>query len=60
MEGTELTKNISDAFVDSFKSQSVLETTTSLEDVAGQVVQFCRSDTITGQTLVVDSGVFFH
>jgi len=60
MEGTELTKNISDAFLDTFKSQSVLGATTSLEDVAGQVVQFCRSDTITGQTLVIDGGVFFH
>lgn len=60
MEGTELTKNISDAFLDSFRSQSVLGETTSLEDVAGQVIQFCRSDTITGQTLVIDGGVFFH
>lgn len=60
MEGTELTKNISDAFLDGFRSQSILGATTSLEDVAGQVVQFCRSSTITGQTLVIDGGVFFH
>lgn len=60
MEGTQLTKNISEAFLDGFRSQSVLGATTSLEDVAGQVVQFCRSDTITGQTLVIDGGVFFH
>lgn len=60
MEGTELTKNISDAFLDSFKSKSVLGATTSLDDVAGQVVQFCRSETTTGQTLVIDGGVFFH
>ena len=60
MEGTELTKNISDAFRDGFKSQSVLGATTSLDDVAGQVVQFCQSETITGQTLVVDGGVYFH
>lgn len=60
MEGTELTKNISDAFLETFKSQSVLGATASLEDVAGQVVQFCRSETITGQTLVIDGGVFFH
>ena len=60
MEGTELTKNISDVFLDGFKSQSVLGATTSLEDVAGQVAQFCRSDTVTGQTLVIDGGVFFH
>ena len=60
MEGTELTKNMSDAFRDSFTSRAVMGTTTSLADVAGQVVQFCRSDTVTGQTLVVDGGVHFH
>jgi len=60
MEGTELTKGITDAFRDGFKSQSVLDRTTSLEDVAGQVLQFCKSETVTGQTLVIDGGVFFH
>jgi len=60
MEGTELTKGIPDAFVDGFRSQSVLGRTTSLDDVAAQVVQFCRADSVTGQTLVVDGGVFFH
>jgi 3-oxoacyl-[acyl-carrier protein] reductase len=60
MEGTVLTANIPDAFRDGFKSQSVLGQTTSLGDVAGQVVQYCRSDAVTGQTSVIDGGVFFH
>ena len=60
MEGTQLTQNISDVFLDSFKSQAVLGETTSLTDVAGQVVQFCRSDSVTGQTMVIDGGVHFH
>ncbi len=60
MEGTVLTANIPDAFRDGFKSQSVLGQTTSLDDVAGQVVQYCRSDAVTGQTSVIDGGVFFH
>ena len=60
MDGTELTRNLSDAFRDSFTSQSALGTTTSLADVAGQIVHFCRSETITGQTLVIDGGVHFH
>jgi len=60
MEGTQLTQNISDAFRDSFKSQAILGTTTSLDDVAGQIVQFCRSGSVTGQTLVIDGGVHFH
>jgi 3-oxoacyl-[acyl-carrier protein] reductase len=29
-------------------------------DIADQVVTFCRTDTITGQTLVIDAGRFFH
>lgn len=60
MEGTVLTANIPDAFRDGFKSQSILGQTTSLTDVAGQVVQYCRSDAVTGQTAVIDGGVFFH
>lgn len=60
MEGTELTRNISDAFRAGFTAQAALGTTTSLADVAGQIVQFCRADTVTGQTVVIDGGVHFH
>ncbi|MEM8538951.1 MAG: SDR family NAD(P)-dependent oxidoreductase [Pseudomonadota bacterium] len=60
MEGTVLTANIPDAFRDGFRSQSVLGQTTSISDVAGQVVQYCKSTTVTGQTSVIDGGVFFH
>jgi len=28
--------------------------------VADQAVGFARSDTITGQTILIDAGVFFH
>ncbi|PWJ17522.1 hypothetical protein [Jannaschia seohaensis] len=38
----------------------MLGTTTALADMARQIMQFCRSDTITGQTAVIDSGVFVH
>jgi 3-oxoacyl-[acyl-carrier protein] reductase len=31
-----------------------------VEDVADQVVAFCRTDSVTGQVLNVDAGVFFH
>lgn len=60
MLGTELTRNVPDFVREGFARQAVLGTTTSLADVAGQVVQFCRSDTVTGQTAVIDGGVFFH
>ena len=32
----------------------------SVEDVADQVVAFCKSDSVTGQVLNIDAGVFFH
>ena len=30
------------------------------EDLADQVVAFCRSDSVTGQVLPIDGGLFFH
>ena len=30
------------------------------DDIAEQVVAFCRTDSITGQTLAIDAGRFFH
>ncbi len=30
------------------------------DDVARQIVEFCRSDSTTGQVLVLDSGVVYH
>jgi 3-oxoacyl-[acyl-carrier protein] reductase len=38
----------------------VLKRAARVEDVADQVVAFCRSDSVTGQVLNVDAGVFFH
>ena len=32
----------------------------SLEDVADQVLTFCRAESITGQVLVIDGGIVFH
>ncbi len=60
MEGTLLTANIPEAFADSFRNQSVLGRTTSLDDVAAQIVTYCISTSVTGQTAVIDGGVFFH
>jgi 3-oxoacyl-[acyl-carrier protein] reductase len=30
------------------------------DDVAQQILTFCRSDSTTGQVLVLDSGVVYH
>jgi len=47
------------ASVDSFQ-RAVLRRAASVDDVADQVVAFCRSDSVTGQVLNIDAGVFFH
>ena len=48
-----------EAYVESWKARAALGRTTSLEDVAAQVVVFCQSETVTGQVLVVDGGIHF-
>ncbi|HLG69720.1 MAG TPA: SDR family NAD(P)-dependent oxidoreductase [Chloroflexota bacterium] len=60
MEGTGMTVNLSDHFIEDTKKVSVLGQSARLEDVAAQIVAFARSDTITGQTVPVDAGVVFH
>jgi 3-oxoacyl-[acyl-carrier protein] reductase len=60
MEGTGMTANLSDAFIDDTRRVSLLGRSAKLEDVAAQIVAFAASDTITGQTLPVDAGVVFH
>jgi 3-oxoacyl-[acyl-carrier protein] reductase len=60
MEGTGMTANLSDAFIDDTRRVSLLGRSAKLEDVAAQIVAFAASDTVTGQTLPVDAGVVFH
>ena len=60
MEGTGMTVNLSQEFIDGTKEVSALGRSAKLEDVAAQIVAFARSDTITGQTVPVDAGVVFH
>jgi hypothetical protein len=39
---------------------ALLKRAADKDDVANQVVAFCQTDSITGQTLVVDAGRFLH
>jgi NAD(P)-dependent dehydrogenase (short-subunit alcohol dehydrogenase family) len=48
------------ARVAAFKDQAALKHATDPIDVARQVILFCQSDSVTGQTLVIDSGIVFH
>ena len=60
IEGTRMAGRLPDAVREGALQRAVLHKGTSAEDVAEQVVTFCRSDTTTGQVLVVDSGFVFH
>jgi 3-oxoacyl-[acyl-carrier protein] reductase len=39
------------------RNQVVLGRTASAQDIAAQVVTFCRAESVTGQVLVVDGGM---
>jgi NAD(P)-dependent dehydrogenase (short-subunit alcohol dehydrogenase family) len=60
MDGTRMLGRIPVERVAAVTNQAALKRTSSLQDVARQVGLFCRSDSTTGQTQVVDSGVIFH
>lgn len=60
MEGTQMSGGASDGFVAMWRDRSLLGRTTSIEDVAQQVLLFCKSPSITGQTVVIDGGIHLH
>jgi 3-oxoacyl-[acyl-carrier protein] reductase len=60
MEGTRMAKRLPADVVDSTRRLAVLQRSTAIEDVAAQVVAFCRADSVTGQVLNIDAGVHFH
>src|SRR5262249_2375790 len=45
---------------DGGRQRAALKRAASVEDVADQVLTFCKSDSVTGQVLNIDAGVFFH
>jgi NAD(P)-dependent dehydrogenase (short-subunit alcohol dehydrogenase family) len=60
MEDTQMSSGASESFVESWQKRALLGKTTSLNDVASHVVAFCKSETVTGQVLVVDGGIHFN
>jgi len=45
---------------DTWRERAALKTFTEIDDVAAQVVHFCKSSTITGQSIGIDAGIHFH
>jgi 3-oxoacyl-[acyl-carrier protein] reductase len=60
MEGTRMTARLPDEMVEGGRRGAWLGKAADKDDVAAQVVTFARSDTITGQTVAIDAGVFAH
>ena len=59
-EGTTMFQKINHDAVEAGRQRAKLKRHTSLEDVADQVVTFCRAESVTGQVLVIDGGIIFH
>jgi 3-oxoacyl-[acyl-carrier protein] reductase len=60
LEGTRATANLAPEYRDRARDAAILKRPADKDDVADQVVSLCRTDSITGQTLVIDAGRFFH
>jgi 3-oxoacyl-[acyl-carrier protein] reductase len=56
MEGTRMSANWSPEYAAGAADRTLLRRTVDKDEVAEQLITFCRSDCITGQTLLMDSG----
>lgn len=60
LEGTRATANLRPEQVERAASGALLKKPADKEDCADMVVAMCRTETMTGQTVVIDSGRVFH
>ena len=60
MDGTRMTSRLRSEQVKTSLERAALKRAVTVEDVADQVLAFCRSDSVTGQTVNIDAGIFFH
>jgi 3-oxoacyl-[acyl-carrier protein] reductase len=60
MLGTRMTSKLDPGHVERTIKSMALQKAVDCDDVARQIVEFCRSDSTTGQVLVLDSGGVFH
>jgi 3-oxoacyl-[acyl-carrier protein] reductase len=56
VEGTRMAERVPEDVKHRIRGHVVLGRTGSAQDIAEQVVTFCRADSVTGQVLVVDGG----
>ncbi len=60
MDGTRATANLDADYKAVARTGSALKRPADKDDIARQVVEFCRTDSVTGQNLVIDAGRFYH
>jgi 3-oxoacyl-[acyl-carrier protein] reductase len=60
LEGTRATSNLRAEQIANSAATSLLKKPADKEDCADMVVTMCRTDTMTGQTIAIDSGRYFH
>ncbi len=60
MEGTRMTENLAPEYADKARKSALIGKAADRKDVADAVKTFIETDSITGQTLAVDGGKFFH
>ncbi len=60
LEGTRATANLRAEQVANSASASLLKKAADKDDCADMVVTMCRTETMTGQTIVIDAGRVFH
>jgi 3-oxoacyl-[acyl-carrier protein] reductase len=60
LEGTRATANLRPEQIARSTATSLLQKPADKDDCADMVVAMCRTETMTGQTVVIDSGRIFH
>lgn len=60
LEGTRATANLRPEQIERSATTSLLKRPADKDDCADMVVTMCRTETMTGQTIVIDAGRHFH
>ena len=60
LEGTRATANLRPEQIQNSAATALLKKPADKDDCADMVVAMCRTETMTGQTMVIDSGRYFH
>ena len=60
LEGTRATSNLRPEQIQNSAATSLLKKPADKDDCADMVVTMCRTETMTGQTIVIDSGRYFR